>query len=60
MIGEREETIQFDAQDANHGWHTLGKFDVDSTHTEVWISGSSDKKTIYADAIRWVPLEEQL
>ena len=57
MIGEREETIEFDAQNAEYGWHVLGTFDVDSTRTEVWISGSSEKKTIYADAIRWVPLE---
>ncbi|MYC25130.1 MAG: hypothetical protein F4X56_04330 [Gammaproteobacteria bacterium] len=57
VIGEREETIQFNAQDAKHGWHALGTFDVESTQTEVWISGSSDKKTIYADAIRWVPLD---
>lgn len=60
VIGDREESVQFDAQDATHGWHALGTFDVDSTQTEVWISGSSDKKTIYADAIRWVPLEGQL
>jgi len=57
VIGEREETIEFDAQNAEYGWHVLGTFDVDSTRTEVWISGSSEKKTIYADAIRWVPLE---
>ena len=60
VIGEREESIQFEAQGATHGWHALGIFDVDSTQTEVWISGSSEKKTIYADAIRWVPLEGQL
>lgn len=60
VIGEREESIQFDAQGATYGWHVLGTFDVDSTQTEVWISGSSEKKTIYADAIRWVPLEGQL
>ena len=60
VIGEREETIEFDAQGADHGWHALGIFNVDSTQTEVWISGSSEKKTIYADAIRWVPLEGQL
>ncbi|MYI77244.1 MAG: hypothetical protein F4077_05715 [Gammaproteobacteria bacterium] len=57
VIGEREETIEFDAQNAEYGWHVLGTFDVDSTQTEVWISGASEKKTIYADAIRWVPLE---
>ena len=60
VIGEREESVQFDAQGATHGWHVLGTFDVDSTQTEVRISGSSEKKTIYADAIRWVPLEGQL
>ncbi len=57
VIGDREETIKFDAQDTKVGWHELGKFDVDSTQTEVWISGSSDKKTIYADAIRWIPID---
>ena len=60
VIGEREKSVQFDAWGATHGWHVLGTFDVDPTQTEVWISGSSEKKTIYADAIRWVPLEGQL
>ncbi|MYD45461.1 MAG: hypothetical protein F4W92_03840 [Gammaproteobacteria bacterium] len=57
VIGEREKTIEFNARDAEYGWHELGEFEVDSTETEVWISGSSDKKTIYADAIRWIPLD---
>ena len=55
---EKTETKEFDAQAAEHGWNTIGVFDVDSTKTEVWISGASAKQTIYADAIRWVPLTE--
>ncbi|MCY3540663.1 MAG: hypothetical protein OXH31_01970 [Gammaproteobacteria bacterium] len=56
--GDATETHEFDAQAAEFGWNTIGEFDVDSTHIEVWISGASDKKTIYADAIRWVPVPE--
>jgi len=54
--GEKRETIEFDAQAAEFGWNTIGEFDVDVSLTEVWLSGASNKKTIYADAIRWVPL----
>ena len=55
--GKKREAVTFEAQQADHGWNTLGEFDVDSTNTEVWISGTSDLKTIYADAIRWVPID---
>ena len=58
LHSQKNELIEFDAQAAEYGWNTLGEFDVDSTHVEVWISGASDKRTIYADAIRWVPQEE--
>ena len=58
-IGEKQETVEFDASTAEYGWNIIGEFGVDSTHVEVWISGASDKKTIYADAIRWVPLREK-
>ena len=58
LIGEESETFEFNAQNADFGWNSLGVFDVDSTNTEVWISGASDRQTIYADAIRWVPLDE--
>lgn len=54
-IGENREVIEFNAPAAEYGWNTIGEFDVASEHTEVWISGASDRQTIYADAIRWVP-----
>ena len=57
-IGDTANTMKFDATTADFGWNTLGEFDVDSVSTEVWISAASDKKTIYADAVRWVPLME--
>ncbi|MYF03031.1 MAG: M1 family metallopeptidase [Gammaproteobacteria bacterium] len=56
---EKRETKEFDAQAAEYGWNTIGVFDVDSSLTEVWISSVSDRKTIYADAIRWVPLTDK-
>ena len=59
IIDEKRETIEFDAQAAEYGWNTLGEFDVGSKHTEVWISGASEQTTIYADAIRWVPMVEK-
>ena len=55
LIGEKSEVVEFDAQSAGYGWNTIGEFDVGSKLTEVWISGASDRETIYADAIRWVP-----
>ncbi|MCY3541480.1 MAG: hypothetical protein OXH31_06190 [Gammaproteobacteria bacterium] len=55
LIGEEKEVIEFNAPAAEYGWNTIGEFDVGSEHTEVWISGASDRKTVYADAIRWVP-----
>lgn len=59
VFGETNELIEFNAQDAEYGWNTINEFEIDSTQAEVWISGASDKKTIYADAIRWVLMTEK-
>ena len=55
LIGEKREVIEFNAPAAEYGWNTIGEFEVASEHAEVWISGASDRQTVYADAIRWVP-----
>ncbi|MXZ56536.1 MAG: hypothetical protein F4227_07070 [Gammaproteobacteria bacterium] len=58
LIGEKREVIEFNAPAAAYGWNTIGEFVVDSERTEVRISGASNRQTIYADAIQWVPLNE--
>ncbi|MYF37188.1 MAG: hypothetical protein F4219_00240 [Gammaproteobacteria bacterium] len=55
LIGEKREVIEFNAPAAEYGWNTIGEFEVASEHAEVWISGASNRQTVYADAIRWIP-----
>lgn len=57
VIGEHEQTVEFDASIAEQGWNHLGDFQVDSPDVQVVVSNlASPGSVIYADAIRWTPV----
>jgi hypothetical protein len=52
--GERE--VEFDAEGAEVGWNSLGRFEMATGEATVRISDETDGDFIQADAIRWTPV----
>ncbi len=48
----------FDASMVQPGWHTIAQFAVENLKVEVWLSNSSKHRVVFADAIRWTPMEQ--
>ena len=50
---------QFDIAIANVGWNDVGEFSLSSTEVEVLVSdwAGHEEVLVYADAIRWTPVE---
>ena len=52
--GSRE--IEFDADGAETGWNSLGRFEMATGDAVVRVSDETDGDYVQADAIRWKPL----
>lgn len=59
--GQNEWTQEFDIANADEGWNEVGTFKLSSTEVEVFVSDWAGHREImvYADAIRWTPLESE-
>ena len=58
VVGEHEQPVEFDASIAEQGWNHLGDFQVDAPDVRVVVSNlASSGFVIYADAIRWTPMD---
>jgi hypothetical protein len=53
--GERE--VEFDADGAEVGWNSLGRFEMAVGEATVRVSDETDGDFIQADAIRWTPVK---
>ena len=53
---EIKESIDFSAVES--GWHMLGEYEIENTDVEVWVSNPDEQDLIFADAIRWTPLDK--
>lgn len=40
------------------GWHMLGEYEIENTEVEVWVSNPDQQDLIFADAIRWTPVDK--
>ncbi|MXZ43404.1 MAG: ABC transporter permease subunit [Gammaproteobacteria bacterium] len=50
-----------DATNLSMGWHTIGTFDISHTDVDVLVSNETDsrRQTVFADAIRWTPIDSE-
>ena len=57
--GTSDWTENFDIANAKGGWNVVGTFDLGSTEVEVLLSDSAghERVLVYADAIRWTPVD---
>lgn len=53
---EIKESIDFSA--VTPGWHMLEEYEIENIHVEVWVSNPDEQDLIFADAIRWTPLDK--
>ena len=56
-VDEVVRTESMDTEDAESGWHVIGSYNVENPEVEVWISNPNKYRVVYADAIRWSPVE---
>ena len=56
-VDEVVNTESLDAMKVAPGWHVIGTYAVNNPEVEVWISNPNEHKYVYADAIRWSPVE---
>lgn len=54
--GKREIPVEFDSSIASYGWNRLGEFLLEQREVDVSISNGGGS-IIYADAVRWTPIE---
>ncbi len=47
--------IEFDAEESDSGWNSLGVFDIASGTVRLIVSNKTDGSYVLADAIRWTP-----
>ena len=47
--------VEFDASDAEPGWTTLGRFDLDAGEVSLVVTNLTNGRTVVADAVRWIP-----
>ena len=53
--GERSIPIRFNVAEASHGWNRVGEFMLEKGKVDVTVSDVAEME-VYADAIRWTPL----
>ena len=51
--GTKSWNIELDAYGLNHGWNSVGVFELDSGTVKVELESSTQGEELYADAIRW-------
>ena len=58
-VDEVIRTELLDTENLERGWHVIGNYNVEDPEVEVWISNPNDYPlVVFADAIRWSPVEE--
>lgn len=56
--GMRTWSVDFDPSTENPRWKTVGEFDLSTGTVHVNVGGTKRRSLIYADAIRWLPVEQ--
>jgi len=56
--GDRD--VTFDAAVGEAGWNSLGLFDLTSGRVRVELSDATEGRYVYADAIRWTPVRNEV
>ena len=62
--GTTERVLEFDGSAAVAGWNGLGEFELEAGEVRLVVTnrsvgGNNDGYTIAADAIRWLPVDQQ-
>ena len=57
--GATTESHSIEATNSTKGWHTVGNFDLSNTEVDVLVSNETKNRyqSVFADAIRWTPIE---
>ena len=50
-------TQSIDTSAVKPGWQTLGEYAVENSNVEVWVSNNTRGRVVFADAIRWTPVD---
>ena len=58
-VGSTLSTHTFDAPNAPSGWNIIGTFDLPDPEVDVLISNKTKGMYVFADAIRWTPVENE-
>ncbi len=56
--GAKSWHVAFDATTYDPGWRTVGEYDLSSGNVHVDVVGGLRGSRVYADAIRWMPIEQ--
>ena len=56
-VDETVRTELLDTKNLETGWHIIGNYNIRAPEVEVWIS-NPEGGVVFADAIRWSPVEE--
>ena len=59
VVDGNRTTVDFDGSEAAVGWNKLGEYDLPSTTVLLEITSRTDGEMVIADAIRWVPLDQE-
>ncbi|MXZ56302.1 MAG: hypothetical protein F4227_02645 [Gammaproteobacteria bacterium] len=51
-------TESLDPKDLELGWYVIGNYNIKAPEVEVWISNPHDSGVVFADAIRWSPVDK--
>ena len=54
--GERR-PVEFDSAMSTQGWNELGEFELDAGPVSLEVSNKTTGNVVFADAIRWKPVE---
>lgn len=57
-VDESVRTNLLHTKDLESGWHVIGNHNIEDPEVEVWISHPNESGVVFADAIRWSPVED--
>ena len=56
-VDSKVTTQSIDMSVVKPGWRTLGEYDIENLDVEVWVSNNTRWSVVFADAIRWTPVD---
>ena len=56
-VDSKVTTQSIDMSVVEPGWRTVGEYDIENLDVEVWVSNNTRWSVVFADAIRWTPVD---